>query len=118
MILGLVPALPVVLAAYREQRILRRFATTPAKPRDLLVAQYVIHGAAAIVGGALAVVVGRFAYGAALPRNAVGPPRVSCSCSRRLSIGGLIGGCARTAKLRDVQGAGSPRRSAPSCSSR
>lgn len=77
-------AMPVVLAAYREQGVLRRFATTPAKPRDLLLAQYGIHGVAALGGGLLAVVIGRLAYGVALPRNLVGfLLSWSCSCSRR-----------------------------------
>jgi ABC-2 type transport system permease protein len=100
MLMAALSAMPVVLATYREQGILRRFATTPAKPRDLLVAQYGIHGLAAVVGGLLAVVVGRFAYGIALPRNLIGFLilflLMLAAC---LSIGGLIGGRARTAKF-------------------
>jgi ABC-2 type transport system permease protein len=100
MLMAALTAMPVVLATYREQGILRRFATTPAKPRDLLVAQYGIHGLAAVVGGLLAVVVGRFAYGIALPRNMIGFLIVFLlMLAATLSIGGLIGGRARTAKF-------------------
>jgi ABC-2 type transport system permease protein len=105
MLMAALSTMPVVLATYREQRILRRFATTPAKPRDLLVAQYGIHGAAAIVGGALVVIVGRFAYGVALPRNPVGFLLVFLlMLAASLSIGGLIGGRARTAKFATTLG--------------
>ncbi len=105
MLMAALTAMPVVLATYREQRILRRFATTPAKPRDLLVAQYGIHGAAAILGGALVVIVGRFAYGVALPRNPVGFLLVFLlMLAASLSMGGLIGGRARTAKFATTLG--------------
>jgi ABC-2 type transport system permease protein len=105
MLMAAVSAVPVVLATYREHRILRRFATTPARPRDLLVAQYGIHGAAAVVGGALAVVVGRYAYGVPLPRNGVGFLLVFLfMLAACLSLGGLIGGRARTAKLATTVG--------------
>lgn len=100
MLMAGLTAMPVVLATYREQRILRRIATTPAKPRDLLVAQYSIHGAAAVIGGLLAVAIGRIAYGVALPRNAIGFLVVFLlMLAASLSIGGLIGGRARTAKF-------------------
>jgi len=93
-------ALPVVLAAYREQRILRRFATTPVRPRTVLLTQYVIYGAAAIVGGVVPILLGSFAYGVALPQNGIGfllvYLLVLASC---LTLGGLVGGVARTAKV-------------------
>ncbi len=105
MLMAGLTAMPVVLATYREQRILRRIATTPAKPRDLLVAQYGIHGAAAVIGGLLAVVIGRIAYGVALPRNPVGFLLVFLlMLAASLAIGGLIGGRARTAKFATTLG--------------
>lgn len=62
--------------------------------------QYGIHGAAAIVGGALAVIVGRFASGVTLPRNAVGFLLVLLlMLAACLRIGGLIGSRARAAKF-------------------
>lgn len=100
MLMASLSAMPVVLATYREQGVLRRFATTPAKPRDLLVAQYGIYGSAAIVGGLFAVAIGRFAYGVALPRNVIGFLIVFLlMLAACLSIGGLIGGRARTAQF-------------------
>ncbi len=100
MLMAGLTAMPVVLATYREQRILRRIATTPAQPHDLLVAQYGIHGAAAVVGGLLAIAIGRIAYGVALPRNVIGFLVVFLlMLAATLSIGGLVGGRARTAKL-------------------
>lgn len=100
MLMASLSAMPVVLATYREQRILRRIATTPAKPRDLLIAQYGIHGLAAIVGGGLSVVIGWLAYGLALPQKMIGFAFVLLlMLAACLSIGGLIGGLARTAKI-------------------
>lgn len=100
MLMASLSALPIVLAAYREQRILRRLATTPVKPRTALQSQYLIYGAAAIVGGALPILLGFFVYGVALPRNAIGfilvYLLVLASC---LTLGGLVGGVARTAKV-------------------
>lgn len=92
-------AMPVVLATYREHRILRRMATTPARPRDLLAAQYVIHGAAAALGGVLTIVLGRLAYDVALPGNVPAYLGVFAliliTC---LAIGGVIAGLAPTGK--------------------
>jgi ABC-2 type transport system permease protein len=105
MLMASLTAMPVVLATYREQGVLRRFATTPAKPRDLLAAQYGIHGVAAVGGGLLAVVIARFAYGIALPRNMIGFLIVFLlMLAACLSIGGLIGGRARTAKFATTMG--------------
>lgn len=100
MLMAALLAMPVVLAAYREQRILRRFATTPVRPRTVLLAQYLIYGTAAIVGGLIPILLGFFAYQVALPQNGIGYTvvylLVLASC---LALGGLVGGIARTAKL-------------------
>lgn len=100
MLMASLLALPVVLATYREQRILRRLATTPVRPRTALLAQYVIYGAAAIVGGLVPMLVAALGYGVALPQNGIGfmliYVLVLASC---LTIGGLVGGVARTAKI-------------------
>ncbi len=39
--------LPMILAGYREKGVLRRMSTTPVKPVKLLVAQLLLHLAAA-----------------------------------------------------------------------
>lgn len=100
MLMASLSGLSVLLATYREQRILRRFATTPLRPRTVLTAQYAIYGAAAIVGGLVPILLGFFAHQIPLPRNAIGYLLiyllVLASC---LTIGGLVGGLARTAKI-------------------
>ncbi|WP_308798551.1 ABC transporter permease [Agromyces silvae] len=100
MLMASLLAMPVVLATYREQRILRRFATTPVRPRTVLLAQYLIYGTAAVVGGAVPILIGFFAYQVALPQNGVGYLGIAllmlASC---LALGGLVGGIARTAKI-------------------
>ncbi len=100
MLMASLSALPIVLAAYREQRILRRVATTPVTPRTVLTAQYLIYGAAAIVGGVVPILLGFAVYQVALPRNGIGYVLVYLlvltSC---LTLGGLVGGLARTAKV-------------------
>jgi ABC-2 type transport system permease protein len=100
MLMASLSGLPVVLASYREQRILRRIATTPVRPRTVLTAQYLIYGAAAIVGALIPILLGSAFYDVPPPANALGYVLVLllvlASC---LTIGGLIGGLARTAKI-------------------
>jgi ABC-2 type transport system permease protein len=93
MLMAGISAMPVVLATYREQRILRRIATTPARAGDLLVAQYVIHGGAALVGAVLAVIVARVAYGVALPENLIAYALTFLLVlGAALALGGVIAG--------------------------
>lgn len=100
MIFAAVSSMPVVVATYREQRVLRRMATTPARASDLLLAQYVIHGAAAVLGGLLAVLLARVAYDVALPGNPWAWLAVFVlvlmAC---LAIGGVIASAASTGKI-------------------
>jgi len=63
---------PLVLATYREKGILRRLATTPARPTLLLGAQLTAAVLIAIVASALAIAVGRIAFDVALPSNLAG----------------------------------------------
>jgi len=62
-------SLPVHLASYREQGILRRLSTTPVPPSWMLTAQVVINLALAVVTLAVIVVVGTTAYGLAVPKQ-------------------------------------------------
>jgi ABC-2 type transport system permease protein len=63
---------PLVLATYREKGILRRLATTPARPTLLLAAQLTAALLTAIVASALAIAAGRIAFDVALPANLAG----------------------------------------------
>lgn len=65
-------ALPTYLSAYREQGVLRRLATTPASPRDLLSAQVMVNAVFVTVGALIAVVVGVVAFDVQWPDNVVG----------------------------------------------
>ncbi len=63
---------PLVLATYRERGILRRLATTPARPVALLGAQLVTSLLTAIGSVALLLIIARLAFDVALPRQAAG----------------------------------------------
>jgi ABC-2 type transport system permease protein len=69
--LGLQSA-PLVLATYRERGILRRLATTPARPVALLGAQLVLSLGTAIVSVLLVLLIGRVVFDVALPQQGFG----------------------------------------------
>lgn len=65
-------AAPLALATYRERGILRRLATTPARPVVLLGAQLVMSLCTAVGSVALMLVIARLVFDVALPRQGAG----------------------------------------------
>jgi ABC-2 type transport system permease protein len=64
--------LPPVLAGYREQGVLRRLRTTPVGPVRVLAAQMVVTLLTALVSVTAVLLVARYAFGVALPRQPAG----------------------------------------------
>lgn len=93
-------ALPPLLAGYRERGVLRRLSTTPLPPSRLLVAQLLIHAAVAVVTIALLMVVGRLAFGVALPQQPVGfLTALALAVASVLAIGLFVAAVAATTKI-------------------
>ena len=105
MVFAAITALPLVIVGYREQQILRRIATTPARPAHLLGAQYVIHGVTVAVSAVLVLLVGRLAYDVSLPAQPLGYVLVmALAFAALLSLGGIIAGLASTTRLATTLG--------------
>lgn len=63
--------LPVYIADYRHQGVLRRLSTTPMRPQGVLVAHVLINAAAVLVASVLAVVVALLVFDSPLPQQAL-----------------------------------------------
>lgn len=61
--------LPVFIATYREQGVLRRLSTTPMRPQGVLAAHIVINVAALVLAAVLAVAVAAAVFGSPAPRQ-------------------------------------------------
>jgi ABC-2 type transport system ATP-binding protein len=91
-------ALPVTLATYREQGILRRLSTTPVPPAWLLGAQLLVSLAIALISMGLLLGVGIAGFGLRTPRSPGGlVAAIVLAGLAALAIGLCIAGTARTA---------------------
>ncbi len=107
MMLGLLSlvALPMVLAGYRENGILRRLQTTPAGPARVLSAQLLINLGAATVTVILLLAVARLGYSVPLPRQLAGFALAALLAAAALmSIGLLVAAVAPTGRTAQVIG--------------
>ncbi|MGB2950641.1 MAG: ABC transporter permease [Rhodococcus sp. (in: high G+C Gram-positive bacteria)] len=92
-------AMPSALTGYRERGILRRMRTTPARSADLLIAQMVLHLAAALLASLLVLALGKLAYDVALPQNPLAyAVTLALAALALLAMGAVITSVARTAK--------------------
>ncbi|MFL9684180.1 ABC transporter permease [Streptomyces sp. KL110A] len=98
-------AMPPVLAGYRERGILRRMSATPVRPAALLTAQLVLHAGAALVSALLVIVVGRAAFGVALPGNLLGyAAALLLATGGALALGAAVCALSRTQKVATAVG--------------
>ena len=61
--------LPVIIANYREQGVLRRLSTTPVRPISMLAVQVTINLAAFLVAAILALLMAALVFGSPAPRQ-------------------------------------------------
>ena len=94
-----VQGIPVQVAGYRERRILRRLATTPAGRVRVIAAPLIVSLTVVLVATIGVLVVGRLGFGVPLPRQPAGFALVATlSATAMLAIGLLIGAFAPTAR--------------------
>lgn len=61
--------LPVYIADYRHNGVLRRLSTTPMRPQGVLVAHVLINAVAVVAASVLAVVAASLAFGSPMPQR-------------------------------------------------
>ena len=100
-----VQGLPVQVAAYRERRILRRLATTPAGPVRVIGAQLIVSLTVVLAATAGVLAVGRLGFAVPLPRQLAGfAVAAVLAAAAMLTLGLLIGAVAPTARTAGAAG--------------
>jgi ABC-2 type transport system permease protein len=90
-------SLPVHLASYREQGILRRMSTSPVPPAWMLAAQVLINLALAVLALAILVVAGMAGFGLGAPKQPAGfTVALVLTIAAMFAIGLWISAIART----------------------
>jgi ABC-2 type transport system permease protein len=90
-------SLPVPLTTYREQGILRRLSTTPARPSWVLAAQVIVNMTVAIIGLLLVLAIGAAAFGETAPKSVGGLVlSVALAMAAVFSLGLTVAAVART----------------------
>lgn len=96
---------PIPLAAYREQGVLRRMAATPVPPSRVLAAHLIVDFGCSVLSVALVLGIGRAAFHLGLPRQAAGFGLCFVLAVAALFAMGLwIGAVARTGKAAQAIG--------------
>ena len=99
--------LPGPLATYREQRILRRLATTPISPARVLAAQFAVTGTMALISLGLLLGLGAGAFGLSVPRQPAGfALTVLLGLAGLLALGMWIAAIAPTGRAAQYIGGG------------
>jgi ABC-2 type transport system permease protein len=100
-----VQGIPVQVAGYRERRILRRLATTPAGPVRVIGAQLIVSLIVVLAATVGVLAVGRLGFGVPLPRQPAGFALVVVlAATAMLALGVLIGALAPTARSAGAAG--------------
>jgi ABC-2 type transport system permease protein len=93
------------LGTYRERKVLKRLATTPAGWRRLIDAQLALSAGVVAVVAVLVVLVGRLGFAVPLPQNPAGYVLVLLlTTAAMLGLGLLIGALAPSAKVASAVG--------------
>jgi ABC-2 type transport system permease protein len=100
-----VQGIPVQIAGYRQGRVLRRLATTPADPVRVIGAQLIVSLAVILIATVGVLAVGRLGFGVPLPRQPAGFALVAVlSATAMVALGLLIGAIAPTARSAGAAG--------------
>jgi len=96
-------SLSVIMATYREARILRRFKATPLSPLVLLAADVIVIFVMTALGMMLLIVIAKIVFGLRFSGNAFSFAAAFCiSCISFFSLGFILAGLIRTARAAQI----------------